>query len=78
MSKKVYQLSLDFDQILKLVEQLSESEKIKLSKELEKKLREQKLTELLQAFETDDLSLEEITEEVETVRSENYGKSKNS
>ncbi|AFZ49400.1 type II toxin-antitoxin system VapB15 family antitoxin [Dactylococcopsis salina] len=68
MSKKVYQLSLDFDQILKLVEQLSESEKIKLSKELEKKLREQKLTELLQAFETDDLSLEEITEEVETVR----------
>ncbi|PNW56173.1 UNVERIFIED_CONTAM: hypothetical protein BEN50_08130 [Euhalothece sp. KZN 001] len=78
MSKKVYQLSLDFDQILKLVEQLSESEKIKLSKELEKKLRQQKLTELLQAFETDDLSLEEITEEVETVRSENYGKSKNS
>lgn len=72
MSEKTYQLSLNFEQILALVEQLSESEKIKLSKKLEKNLREQKLTELLKAFRTDDLSLEEITEEVEAVREECY------
>ena len=72
MNQNVYQLSLNFEQILALVEQLSEQEKIILSKTLEKNLREQKLTELLKAFRTDDLSLEEITEEVEAVRGERY------
>lgn len=67
MSNSVYQLSLNFEQILALVEQLPESEKIRLSQALEKDLREQKLTSLLQAFRTDALSLEEITEEVEAV-----------
>jgi len=70
MSNRVYQLSLNFEQILALVEQLSEPEKIRLSQALEKNLREQKLTSLLQAFRTDALSLEEITEEVEAVRGE--------
>ncbi len=67
MSNSVYQLSLNFEQILALVEQLPESEKIRLSQALEKDLREQKLTSLLQAFRTDALSLEEITEEAEAV-----------
>lgn len=78
MNKNVYQLSLNFEQILALVEQLSETDKIRLSKELEKKLREQKLTDLLQTFQTDDLSLEEITEEVEAVRGERYAQQQDS
>jgi len=77
MSNSVYQLSLNFEQILALVEQLSESEKIRLSQALEKDLREQKLTSLLQAFRTDALSLEEITEEVEAVRGERYAQQQN-
>jgi hypothetical protein len=44
MSNSVYQLSLNFGQILALVKQLPESEKIRLSQALEKDLREQKLT----------------------------------
>jgi len=77
MSNSVYQLSLNFEQILALVEQLPESEKIRLSQALEEDLREQKLTSLLQAFRTDALSLEEITEEVEAVRSERYAQQQN-
>ena len=72
MSNSVYQLSLNFEQILALVKQLPESEKIRLSQALEKDLREQKLTSLLQAFRTDALSLEEITKEVEAVRGERH------
>ena len=74
MSQKTYQLALNFDQILDLVKQLPESEKIQLSQELEKETLNQKLTQLLETFKTNDLSLETITKEVEEVRAELYGK----
>ncbi|ASC73883.1 hypothetical protein XM38_048570 [Halomicronema hongdechloris C2206] len=70
MTTNIYQLPLNFDQILMLVRQLSESEKIKLGQELEKELRNQKLSQLLDAFRTNELSMEDITAEVEAVREE--------
>ncbi|MBE8994405.1 type II toxin-antitoxin system VapB15 family antitoxin [Microcystis aeruginosa] len=73
MNQKTYQLTLNFDQILDLVKQLPESDKIQLSKELEKETLNHKLTQLLETFKTDELSLEIITEEVEEVRAEIYG-----
>jgi hypothetical protein len=73
MNQKTYQLTLNFDQVLDLVKQLPESDKIKLSKELEKETLNQKLTQLLETFKTDELSLETITEEVEEVRDKIYG-----
>lgn len=73
MNQKTYQLTLNFDQILDLVKQLPQSDKIQLSKELEKETLNQKLTQLLETFKTDELSLETITEEVEAVRAELYG-----
>ena len=73
MDQKTYQLTLNFDQILDLVKQLPESDKIQLSKELEKETLNQKLTQLLETFKTDELSLETITEEVEEVRDKIYG-----
>ncbi|CCI18433.1 MAG: hypothetical protein EWV55_09460 [Microcystis viridis Mv_BB_P_19951000_S69] len=73
MNQKTYQLTLNFDQILDLVKQLPESDKIQLSKELEKETLNKKLTQLLETFKTDELSLETITEEVEEVRAEIYG-----
>ncbi|NCQ83440.1 MAG: hypothetical protein GPJ00_02485 [Microcystis aeruginosa W13-18] len=73
MNQKTYQLTLNFDQILDLVKQLPESDKIQLSKELEKETLNQKLTQLLETFKTDELSLETITEEVEEVRDKIYG-----
>ncbi|MFM7711565.1 MAG: type II toxin-antitoxin system VapB15 family antitoxin [Microcystis sp.] len=73
MNPKTYQLTLNFDQILDLVKQLPESDKIQLSKELEKETLNHKLTQLLETFKTDELSLETITEEVEEVRAKIYG-----
>jgi hypothetical protein len=68
----MYHLSLDFEQILELVKQLPEPEKVKLSRELEKETLNYKLTEILAAFQTDELSLDTINEEVESVRTELY------
>jgi predicted DNA-binding protein YlxM (UPF0122 family) len=77
MLQNTYQLPLTFDQILSLVKQLSNSEKLLLSKELEKETLNNKLTELLEIFQTDELSLEEITEEVKIVRSQIYDRKHN-
>jgi hypothetical protein len=74
MLQNIYQLPLTFEQILTLVKQLSDSEKLLLSKELEKETLNKKLTQLLEVFQTDELSLEEITEEVEIVRSQIYAR----
>ncbi|AFZ58863.1 hypothetical protein H6G54_17420 [Anabaena cylindrica FACHB-243] len=78
MLQNIYQLPLTFEQILTLVKQLSNSEKLLLSKELEKETLNHKLTELLEVFQTDELSLAEITEEVEIVRSQIYDRKQSS
>ncbi|MBK1986723.1 hypothetical protein A0J48_004065 [Sphaerospermopsis aphanizomenoides BCCUSP55] len=76
MLQNTYQLNLTFEQILTLVKQLSDSEKLLLSKELEKETLNKKLTALLELSQTNELSLEEITEEVEIARSEIYARKK--
>lgn len=72
MTTSMFRLPLNFKQVLALVQQLSEDEKLMLSRELEKDSREKKLTQLLEAFQTDELSLKTIDEEVEAVRTEMY------
>ncbi|MGL5193075.1 MAG: type II toxin-antitoxin system VapB15 family antitoxin [Chroococcales cyanobacterium] len=72
-----YQLSLSLEQVLSLVKQLPDSEKLKLSEALSKELLDSKLTHLLEAFNTDEISLETIDPEVEAVRSEIYVKQSN-
>ncbi len=74
MTQANYQLSLNFEQILTLVKQLPSVDKIRLSKELEKETLNNQLTQLLESFQTDEISLETITEEVEQVRSEIYAR----
>ena len=74
MTQANYQLSLNFEQILNLVKQLPSSDKIRLSKELEKETLNNQLTQLLESFKTDELSFETITEEVEQVRAEIYAR----
>ncbi|WP_071190540.1 hypothetical protein [Trichormus sp. NMC-1] len=78
MLQNIYQLPLTFEQILTLVKQLSDSEKLLLSKKLEKETLNHKLTKLLEVFQTDELSLAEITEEVEIVRSQIYDRKQSS
>ncbi len=74
--KSALQIDLTFDQILSLVKQLPNKQKIKLSKELEKEAIDSKLTRLLKNFKTDELDLKTIDEEVEIVRQEIYDKQK--
>ena len=56
MNLTQYQLSLSFEQVLSLVKQLPEADKLKLSQALSKDLLDSKLTHLLQCFKTDELS----------------------
>jgi hypothetical protein len=74
--KTALQIDLTYDQILSLVRQLPKQQKIKLTKELEKEVIDSKLSRLLKTFRTNDLDLEIITKEVESVRQENYDKQK--
>jgi hypothetical protein len=77
MNIQTYQLSLDFEQILSLVRQLSSVEQEKIRQEIEKANREQKLDSFLADFHTDEISLAEITAEVEAVRSDIYRQQQN-
>ena len=67
-------INLSFSQILELVRNLPGEQKIKISQELEKETIGSKVTELLTAFRTDKLSIEEINAEVEQVRQDLYDK----
>ncbi|OKH19060.1 type II toxin-antitoxin system VapB15 family antitoxin [[Limnothrix rosea] IAM M-220] len=70
--QSLYQLPLTFEQILSLVRQLPATEKEQIRQELETERRTQQLENLMAAFQTDELTLEEITAEVEAVRATNY------
>ncbi len=74
--KTALQIDLTFDQILSMVRQLPKQQKIRLTKELEKEAIDSKLSRLLKTFQTKDLDLKTITEEVENVRQEIYDKQK--
>jgi hypothetical protein len=66
------QINVTFDQVLALVRQLPRQEKIKLSKELQKDGIESRLAEFQKTFQTEELSLETIDDEVEIVRQQIY------
>jgi hypothetical protein len=76
MKTGTYNLDVEFDQILRLVKQLTKKEKMKLSKELEKDIIDARLTSLLEAFKTDALDQDTIDKETEIVRAQVYAKSK--
>ncbi|MGI0499562.1 type II toxin-antitoxin system VapB15 family antitoxin [Limnospira platensis CENA597] len=68
MNPTHYQLSLSFEQVLSLVKQLPAADKLKLSEALSKELLDSQLTHLLENFKANEISLEEITQEVEKDR----------
>jgi predicted DNA-binding protein YlxM (UPF0122 family) len=70
------QIEISFEQILSLIRQLPQKQKMRLTKELEKEVIDSKLSQLLKTFKTKDLDLKTITEEVESVRQEIYEKQK--
>lgn len=74
--KTALQIDITFEQILSLIKQLPQKQKLKLTKELEKEAIDIKLSRLLKTFKTDDLDLDTITSEVESVRQDIYDKQK--
>ena len=74
--KTAIQIDFTFDQVLSLVKQLPKQQKLKLTKELERDIVGSKLSRLLKTFKTDELSLDTIDKEVESVRQEIYEKQK--
>jgi hypothetical protein len=76
MSSDNFQISLSYKQVRNLVNQLPMKEKTKLSKDLEKQVKNKTLSRLLDSFRTDEISQDEIDAEVENVRSEIYAQKK--
>jgi hypothetical protein len=74
--KAAINIDITYNQILSLVKNLTPQEKLKLSRELEKEGIRTKLSSLLKAFKTDDLSLETIEKEAELIRKKLYDRRK--
>ncbi len=72
MNQKTPSINPNYNDVLNLVKQLSYEDKLKLSQELEKDTISNKLTNLLETFKTEELSLDTILSEVEAVRTEMY------
>ncbi len=69
-------ISLDKNQFIKIINGLEEKDKLEIYFELRKTLFLQRFNKLLQSAKTNELSLEEITREVESVRKSRYEKGK--
>jgi len=69
-------IDITYDQVLSLVKNPPMQQKMKLSKELEKEGIRSRLTSLLTAFKTDELSLTDINREVEQIRQKIYDSKK--
>ena len=65
-------IRLNYNQILELARQLSDEDKLQLNRELSAEVRKKELQRLLQVFKNDEISLEEISSEVELVRQARY------
>ena len=65
-------IRLNYSQILDLARQLSDDDKVQLNRELAAEVRKIELQRLLQVFKNDEISLDEITSEVEQVRKARY------
>ena len=68
-------LALDLEQLKMLIGQCPIEEKVELIRYLEKETFELRFKRLLQRLKTADISLDDITKEVETARQERYAKS---
>ena len=65
-------LTIDFNQLKSLITQCGTEEKTEIVRMLEKDTFPLRFNQLLSKIRTDDLTLEEITAEVEAVRKERY------
>ena len=65
---KAYNIELNKSQFYKLINQLDDNDKFELYNKLKKSLFLKRFNKLLKSTQTDDLTLDDITKEVESVR----------
>ena len=70
--EEMINLSLNKRQFIDIFRFMGEQDRIEIYKELQKSLFLNRFEKLLQSTRTDDLSYDDITKEVETVRQERY------
>ncbi|MCK9414437.1 MAG: hypothetical protein M0Q53_19200 [Prolixibacteraceae bacterium] len=73
---KAINIELDKSQFLKIIKQLDDKDKLELFNELKKSLFLKRFNRLLKSTRTDELTLDEITKEVESVRKQRYEEGK--
>lgn len=73
---KAVNIELNKRQFFKLVNQLDENEKFELYNELKKSLFLKRFNRLLKSTRTNELTMDEITKEVESVRKQRYEEGK--
>lgn len=69
---KAINIEINQSKFLKIIHQLDDKDKMELYNELKKSLFLKRYNKLLQSTETDELTLDEITKEVESVRKQRY------
>lgn len=69
---KAVNIELNKNQFLKIINQLDDNDKFELYNELKKSLYLKRFNRLLKSTKTDELTMEDITNEVESVRKQRY------
>lgn len=69
---KAVNIELNKSQFFKIIEQLDDNDKFELYNELKKSLFLKRFNRLLESTQTDELTIDEITAEVESVRKKRY------
>jgi hypothetical protein len=69
---KAVNIELNKNQFLKIINQLDDNDKFELYNELKKSLFLKRFNRLLKSTKTDELTMEDITNEVESVRKQRY------
>jgi hypothetical protein len=65
---KTVNIELDKNQFIKIINRLDDSDKLEIYNELKKSLFLKRFNKLLKSTKTDELTLDDITKEVESVR----------
>jgi predicted Holliday junction resolvase-like endonuclease len=73
---KTVNIELDKNQFIKIINRLNDIDKLEIFNELKKSLFLKRFNQLLKSTKTNELTMDEITKEVEDVRKQRYEKGK--
>ena len=73
---KTVNIELDKNQFIRIINSLDDKDKLEILNELKKSLYLKRFNKLLKSTKTHELTLEDITKEVESVRKNRYEKGK--